>query len=39
MKLKNGKTADRGKYIVVWKRDGGQWRLHRDSWNTSMPAK
>jgi uncharacterized protein (TIGR02246 family) len=33
-----GKTLDSGKYIVVWKRDGGQWRLHRDIWNTSMPA-
>ena len=25
------------KYIVVWKRQAGQWRLHRDIWNT-MPA-
>ena len=21
------------KYVVVWKRTKGQWRLHRDSWN------
>ena len=21
------------KYIVVWQRVGGQWRLHRDIWN------
>lgn len=34
-----GKTIDTGKYIVVWKRQGGQWKLHRDIWNTSMPAK
>ena len=34
----DGKVLDRGKYIVIWKRDGGQWRLHRDIWNTSMPA-
>jgi uncharacterized protein (TIGR02246 family) len=33
-----GKTLDTGKYIVVWKRDGGSWKLHRDIWNTSMPA-
>lgn len=26
------------KYVVVWKRVDGQWRLHRDIWNT-MPAK
>jgi ketosteroid isomerase-like protein len=26
------------KYLVVWRRSGdGQWRLHRDIWN-SMPA-
>ena len=33
-----GKTLDTGKYIVIWKRDGGQWKIHRDIWNTSMPA-
>ena len=21
------------KFVVVWKKDGGQWRLHRDIWN------
>lgn len=26
------------KYIVVWKRVDGQWRLHRDIWNAT-PAK
>jgi len=25
------------KYVVVWQRSGGHWRLHRDIWNT-MPA-
>ena len=33
-----GKTLDTGKYIVIWKRDGGQWKIHRDIWNSSMPA-
>jgi ketosteroid isomerase-like protein len=28
-------TTVRGKYVVVWKKDGdGMWRLHRDIWNT-----
>ena len=31
-------VLDEGKYIVIWKRENGQWRLHRDIWNTSMPA-
>jgi uncharacterized protein (TIGR02246 family) len=34
----DGKTLDRGKYVVIWKRDGGQWKLHRDIWNTNAPA-
>ncbi|MGH2897071.1 MAG: YybH family protein, partial [Solirubrobacteraceae bacterium] len=25
-------SADR--YIVVWKREGGTWKLHRDIWNS-----
>jgi uncharacterized protein (TIGR02246 family) len=31
-------VADAGKYIVVWKNDGGTWKLHRDIWTTSQPA-
>lgn len=23
-----------GRYVVVWKREAGQWRLHRDIWNS-----
>jgi uncharacterized protein (TIGR02246 family) len=34
----DGKVADRGKYIVVWKRIGNNWKIHRDIFNTSMPA-
>lgn len=31
---------DKGKYVVLWKRDAdGEWRLHRDIWNSSMPTK
>ena len=31
-------AADQGKYIVVWKNQGGRWMIHRDIWNTSQPA-
>ncbi|WP_461111961.1 YybH family protein [Spirosoma jeollabukense] len=31
-------VLDKGKYMVVWKQEGGNWKLHRDIWNTSMPA-
>ena len=37
MKGKDGKVLDRGKYVVVWKRIAGDWRIHRDIWNTSIP--
>lgn len=33
-----GQVLDRGKYIVIWKRVEGQWRLHRDIFNSSQPA-
>ena len=29
---------DAGKYVVVWKQDGGSWKLHRDIWNSSGAA-
>ena len=36
--LGNGAEADHGKYVVIWKRMGGQWKLHRDIWNTNVAA-
>ena len=38
LKGENRATLDVGKYIVVWKREGGQWKLHRDIFNTNNPA-
>lgn len=38
MKLKDGTVADRGKYVVVWLKEDGQWKLHRDIWNSDLPA-
>jgi uncharacterized protein (TIGR02246 family) len=35
---KDGKTLDKGKYMVHWKKVGSAWKLHRDIWNSSMPA-
>ena len=29
---------DAGKYVVIWKQEGGQWKLHRDIWNSSRPV-
>ncbi len=30
-----GPTKIPGKYIVIWKRNGHTWQLHRDIWNTN----
>ncbi len=35
----DGKPMDNGKYIVVWKKENGNWKLYRDIWNTNMAAK
>ena len=34
-----GEILDQGKYVVVWKKEDGQWKLHRDIWNTNLPAE
>ena len=34
----DGGALDNGKYVVVWHRDAGTWKLHRDIWTTSRPA-
>lgn len=28
---------DRGKIMVLWKREEGVWKMHRDTWNSSVP--
>ncbi len=33
--LKKDEVADKGKYIVVWKRKDEEWRLLRDIWNSN----
>jgi ketosteroid isomerase-like protein len=35
---KNGKVVDVGKYIVIWKQEAGEWKLHRDIMNSNKPA-
>ena len=33
-----GRVLGKGKYIVIWKRQAGQWKLHRDIFNSNAPA-
>lgn len=39
--IKDGKKnlVDKGKYVVVWEKRNGEWKLYRDIGSTSMPAK
>src|SRR5215469_16052093 len=34
---KAGKVLDRGKYIVIWRHDGSDWKLLRDMFSTNVP--
>jgi ketosteroid isomerase-like protein len=34
---KNGKLLDKGKYIVLWKKETGKWKLFRDCYNSDLP--
>lgn len=36
LKGDGGQRIDEGKYLVVWKKQTGQWRLHKDIWNTNL---
>ncbi len=33
-----GLPNDVGKYLVVWKKTGGQWQATQDIWNSDQPA-
>ncbi|MEX2603125.1 MAG: DUF4440 domain-containing protein [Gracilimonas sp.] len=35
----NGEVLDEAKYIVIWKRENGSWKLHRDIFNSNRPAQ
>ena len=31
--------VDRGKYIILWKKENGKWHLFRDIFNSNLPAE
>lgn len=33
----NGGSADKGKFIALWKQEDGKWKLYREIWNTDLP--
>ena len=34
---RDGALVDRGKIMVLWKSEEGVWKMHRDTWNSSVP--
>lgn len=34
---RDGSIFDDGKYMVVWRKVDGQWKIHRDMFSTSLP--
>jgi len=34
----NGKEKDQSRYLIVWKRDEDQWRIHRDIANSELAS-
>jgi ketosteroid isomerase-like protein len=37
MRSADGTLLDRGKFIEIWSNIDGEWKLHRDIWNSSLP--
>jgi hypothetical protein len=31
------KTTEKGKYLNVWKQEGGTWKIYSNVWNTNAP--
>ena len=38
LKAKDSNQLDKGKYLVLWKKENGKWRFHRDISNSDLPA-
>ncbi len=32
----DGEKLDHGKYIVIWKKQNGSWKLQKDIWNSNL---
>ncbi len=35
--MEGNRLIDQGKYLVIWKKVDGQWKIFRDIYNTSVP--
>lgn len=39
VKGKDGVSMEKGKYLVTWKQENGQWKKYRDIWNSDAPPQ
>ena len=39
VQAQENQILDKGKYIVIWKFERGQWKLHQDMMNSSLPLQ
>lgn len=37
LQIANNQSVDKGKYMVIWKQENGNWKMHRDIFNSDMP--
>lgn len=37
VKVGNGQVVDNGKSMVYWKKEGDNWLMYRDMWNSNRP--
>ena len=38
LKDAEGNMVENGKYVIIWKKERGAWKLHWDIFNTNSPA-
>jgi ketosteroid isomerase-like protein len=36
--ISDGTMVEKGKYIVVWKKEGDNWKIYRDIFNSDLPV-
>ncbi|MEY4383944.1 MAG: hypothetical protein RI995_1486 [Bacteroidota bacterium] len=37
LNIKDGTVVEKGKYLVMWKKEDGKWKIHRDMFSSDMP--
>lgn len=37
--VEDGRVEDHGKYVVVWRRHQGEWKIEADIFNTDLPPQ